>query len=206
MRTIQEEFTTCAKHYKNDPPLIDGLWQDLKRRYETIGRYYHNLDHLDQITDELIPFKHAFTNWNAVVFAIAYHDVIYSPVRNNNEKRSADFAGKALEKIGMSSDQTGRCRGFILATKNHTAADRETDLFTDADLSIFGTDPSVYTDYSKKIRQEYHVFPDLIYKPGRRKVLLHFLNLSRIFKTEEFASRFEEKARKNLADELEMLQ
>ena len=48
-------------------------------------------------------------------------------------------------------------------------------------------------------------YPDLLYKPGRKKVLQHFLSMERIFKTEQFFSRFEDKARKNLLQEFETL-
>jgi predicted metal-dependent HD superfamily phosphohydrolase len=46
------------------------------------------------------------------------------------------------------------------------------------------------------------MYPDFLYRPGRRKVLQHFLDMERIFKTEEFASKFEKQARVNLGWEL----
>ncbi|HET7178254.1 MAG TPA: hypothetical protein VFI14_00955 [Chryseosolibacter sp.] len=52
------------------------------------------------------------------------------------------------------------------------------------------------------MRREYSMYPDFLYRPGRRKVLQYFLDMERIFKTEEFASKFEKQARGNLEREL----
>lgn len=98
-----------------------------------------------------------------------------------------------------------KCQALILATKKHEPADYETNLFTDADLSILGSDPGTYNRYLKNIRKEYAMYPDILYDPGRKKVLLHFLNMDQIFKTKEFSGQLEAQARKNLEAELKML-
>jgi len=59
--------------------------------------------------------------------------------------------------------------------------------------------------YYKNARKEYAIFPDFVYKPGRKKVLLHFLAMERIFKTDYFFHKFEMQAKQNLQKELEML-
>ena len=60
--------------------------------------------------------------------------------------------------------------------------ENDINLFTDADLAILGAEPEIYKNYAAAIRQEYSVFPDPIYIPGRKKVLLHFLKMERLFK------------------------
>ena len=80
-----------------------------------------------------------------------------------------------------------------------------TNLFTDADLSILGSDSIAYKAYVENVRREYSMYPDFLYKPGRKKVLIHFLSVESIFKTNEFATRFEAQARKNVNDELSKL-
>lgn len=79
--------------------------------------------------------------------------------------------------------------------------DPDAALFIDADLSILGKSPPVYNSYSKQIRQEYAVYPDTLYLPGRKKVILHFLEMPRIYKTDFFYEKYEEQARKNLRRE-----
>lgn len=94
---------------------------------------------------------------------------------------------------------------MIIATKRHEAADYETNLFTDADLSILGSDNDTYHQYLRNIRREYSMYPGLIYNAGRKKVVLHFLGMDAIFKTKEFSERLEAQARKNLKAELSRL-
>jgi len=77
-------------------------------------------------------------------------------------------------------------------------------LFTDADLSILGAEWPIYHNYTDQIRQEYAIYPDFMYKPGRKKVLLHFLKMERIFKTDYFYITFEAQAIKNIKQELEL--
>jgi predicted metal-dependent HD superfamily phosphohydrolase len=55
------------------------------------------------------------------------------------------------------------------------------------------------------IRKEYNFYPDFMYKPGRQKVLQHFIQMPRIYKTDYFHDRYEEKARDNLHVELKEL-
>jgi predicted metal-dependent HD superfamily phosphohydrolase len=44
-----------------------------------------------------------------------------------------------------------------------------------------------------------------MYNPVRKKVLLHFLSMERIFKTDYFYTHFEKQARENLQKEMELL-
>lgn len=93
-----------------------------------------------------------------------------------------------------------------MATKDHrSAADPDTDLLTDADLAVLGRDWPVYKAYSEKIRREYAIYPDALYKPGRKAVLQHFLAMERIFKTTYFYDRFEKQSRQNLQQEYDGL-
>jgi len=78
-------------------------------------------------------------------------------------------------------------------------------LFTDADLSILGQSWEVYFTYSKHVRKEYGQYPLFLYKKGRKKVLKHFLDMERIFKTDHFFELYEKHARVNLQRELEIL-
>ena len=102
--------------------------------------------------------------------------------------------------------QIDLCVQHILATKSHAVSENnDTNLFTDADLSVLGADREVYEQYYKQIRKEYSIYPDLMYNPGRKKVLQNFLGMKRIFKTDYFYGKFEEKARRNITAELNEL-
>ncbi len=61
----------------------------------------------------------------------------------------------------------------------------------DADLSILGQDLEIYLGYTREIRKEYSIYPDVLYKPGRKKVLRYFLDLESIFKTDYSKEKYE---------------
>lgn len=155
--------------------------------------------------DELEVHKHKFKNWDTIIFAIAYHDIIYNTLKTNNEERSADVAVKKLSAASFPDQSVAFCKRLILATKRHERADEETNLFTDADLSILGAEPESYNKYAEQIRREYSIYPDLVYNPGRKKVLMHLLGMSNIYKTKEFADKYEVQARINIEAELKQL-
>jgi predicted metal-dependent HD superfamily phosphohydrolase len=128
-------------------------------------------------------------------------------VASDNEERSAAFAEQHLNRINYPTQKIERCRQHILATKTHDLTqDNDTNLFTDADLCILGQSWNIYASYMNNIRKEFDVYPDPIYKAGRRKVLEHFLRMEPLFKTPHFHELYEEKAKENIREEILLLQ
>lgn len=199
---IKDEFQKALGDFTNDTEHLIRLWNEVAKRYSSKGRHYHNLLHLESITEQLTPFKDRFASWHTIIFAIAYHDVVYNILKNNNEQESAEFAGDRLQSAGCPENLISRCMDLILATKDHAPGDEETNLFADADLAILGADPEMYDMYSRQIRLEYSLYPDFVYNPGRKKVLMHFLGMPSIYKSPEFAAKYESAARKNIQREL----
>jgi predicted metal-dependent HD superfamily phosphohydrolase len=88
---------------------------------------------------------------------------------------------------------------FYHDVKKHAISNNaDTNLFTDADLSVLGESRDQYEKYCFQVRREYAIYPDIVYKPGRKKVISHFLQMERIFKTTAFSDRYEKQARENL--------
>jgi len=205
-KILEPLFTLMIAELTGDA-LGASYWSEIELNYGKSKRHYHNLQHLDAITRELLEIKHALTNWQTLLFSIAYHDIIYNPLRHNNEEKSAEFAFKRMTTLHCNAEQINNCTAQILATKTHTvSADADTNYFTDADLSILGSSPAVYKGYVQSIRKEYKLYPDFIYNPGRQKVLKHFLEMPAIFKTAHFANKYESSARINLQEELRSLE
>jgi predicted metal-dependent HD superfamily phosphohydrolase len=202
---IKQEFLECMKNYTSNREQHQTMWDEVERNYSRSDRHYHNLSHLHSLLSELKIYKDKFANWDVIIFAIAYHDLVYNTLKSNNEERSAEIAIKRLTKISFPEKLTVFCAQLIQATKKNESNDFETNLFTDADLSILGADPDTYRAYSKQIRREYSIYPELIYNQGRKKVLTRFLNMDKIFKTNEFSVRYELNARINLQTELHLL-
>jgi predicted metal-dependent HD superfamily phosphohydrolase len=196
---MEKEFNRVVNQYKRN----SNLWTDVVQAYTSKGRHYHTLVHLNHLITELKPFQNQFTCWETLVFAIAYHDFVYKATVRDNEEQSAKVAEARLTEINFLVLEIARCKQFILVTKKHEPVNREIDLFTDADLAILGATPERYQQYTVEIRKEYSIYPDLLYKAGRKKVLQHFLKMNRIYKTIEFYERYEQTARRNLQTELE---
>jgi len=131
---------------------------------------------------------------------------VYNPAKSDNEEKSAGLATVRMQQLSTPAGMIERCGRQILATKQHGGHhDADTNYFLDADLSVLGQPWEVYASYYKNIRKEYAIYPALIYNPGRRKVLNHFLQMERIFKTAHFFNKFEQQARLNLQKESTLL-
>jgi predicted metal-dependent HD superfamily phosphohydrolase len=182
------------------------LWKEIESSYSAKSRHYHTLYHLKDLLQQLEQVRSEIANWDTVLFTLYYHDVVYNSRKGDNEERSAQYAIRRMKELGVPLNITGDCEKQIIATKSHQVSESgDTNLFTDADLSILGRDWEVYQRYTGNIRKEYAIYPDLIYKPGRRKVLRHFLAMERIFKTRYFYDKFERQARQNIEGELALL-
>ena len=203
---LQGRFTQTCIQFSQDQNLIESFWLEIEKKYSEKGRHYHNLQHLENMFSELDVVKDKIENFVNISFSVFYHDVIYDASSKNNEEKSAEFAKSRLQKLNCNSSDIDLIFDQIIATKAHQKAD-DNDIcyLLDADLSILGKDPETYIDYTKKIRKEYSIYPDLFYKPGRKKVLRHFLELENIFKTEDFKTKYEIQARKNIEAEIESL-
>lgn len=155
---------------------------------------------------ELESVKEEISDFDALLFSVFYHDIIYKVTSKDNEEKSAEIAKKRLEKINTPSEKITKIYNQILATKSHKRIeDSDTNFLLDADLAILGNDWQVYENYIHQIRKEYSIYPDFLYNPGRKKVLTHFLEFDEIFKTDHFEGKYEKIARENIQREISML-
>ena len=203
---LKERFSGICSLFTNDLKLTENLWAEIEKKYAEKGRHYHNLGHLDNMSTELENVRNKITCFTSVSFSIFYHDAIYNSTSKSNEEKSAEFAIKHLQKLGTDLRFREKVSEQILATKLHERShDNDINYLLDADLSILGAGPDDYLAYTQKIRKEYSIYPDLLYKPGRKKVLQHFLDSESIFKTNYFIENYEVQARKNIRAEIESL-
>lgn len=203
---LSQAFMQLASEYTTDSALIQKLWEEIEQKHSESGRYYHTLTHLENLAEELSAVQSEITHWPELVFAICYHDSIYKVQKQDNEEKSAQLAEERLTALGVPQQSRERCIQHILATKGHESSENaDTRFFTDADLSVLGRSWDLYEAYYRRIRQEYKVYPAILYNSGRKKVLNHFLQMDRIYKTPWFYQQYEQQARKNLQQELNLL-
>ncbi|NOQ74439.1 MAG: hypothetical protein GQ574_20685 [Crocinitomix sp.] len=200
---LKTRFFELIGRQTADAGLANAYWAEIEAAHSNKNRIYHNLTHLENLFLELEQVKDQIDDWNTVSWAVFYHDIVYNVRKQDNEERSADLAVKRLSEIAYPKEQVERCKMQIIATKSHAIMDdQDANLFTDADLSILGKNWETYEAYTKAIRKEYKIYPNLLYKPGRKKVLMHFLEMERLFKTAHFVELYEVEARENLGKEL----
>ena len=203
---LKQTFIALLSKYTDDEPLVLDLWNEISRNYSKKNRYYHTLQHLENLLSQMTDTKPQIKDWDTVLFTLYYHDLVYDSMKSDNEKRSADLAEKRLKKANAPTEIIEKCKAQIMATKAHLlSSDNDTNYFTDADLSVLGQTWEVYLTYYQNVRKEYAIYPDFLYNPGRKKVLKHFLAMERIFKTNYFYSKFEQQARENLEKEYNIL-
>jgi len=203
---LKEKFEILCLNFTDNKNLIVNFWNEIEKKYSAESRHYHNLRHLENMFEEVENVKALIKNFNNISFSIFYHDVIYDATSKSNEEKSAELAKERLEDLNIAKEDIQKVYAQILATKSHQKSDdQDTNFLLDADLSILGKDNKAYLEYTKQIRKEYSIYPNFLYKPGRKKVLEHFLELESIFKTDFFKAKYEVQARKNIEVELRNL-
>lgn len=203
---LKERFLQLCTPFTKDPYLIHTLWSEIEKKHSEKGRHYHNLHHLDHMFSEFDSVKSKIESFTVISFSVFYHDVVYDAASKSNEEKSAELAESKLQELNIDQNLIIKVSRQIIATKSHRESDdSDTNYLLDADLSILGQDAETYREYTQKIRKEYSLYPDLLYKPGRKKVLRHFLELDSIFKTEDFREKYEKRTRENILFEIESL-
>ncbi|MBO9674503.1 MAG: hypothetical protein J7577_13730 [Sphingobacteriaceae bacterium] len=203
---LKETFTELLKNYTKNESIITDFWEEIEENYTRKERYYHALQHLDNLLKYLFEVKDKIESWETILFTLFYHDIIYNALNPDNEAQSAELAVARMKQVSVPDHIVFNCKTQILATKTHLYdSDPDTNYFTDADLSVLGQSHESYSAYAKNVRKEYSIYPDLIYNQGRKKVLEHFIKMERIYKTDYFYHKFENQAKQNLQFELDQL-
>ncbi|WP_284653516.1 HD domain-containing protein [Flavobacterium terrisoli] len=204
---LTDTFLHLVKQYSNDHELANNMWLEIFTKYSDSKRHYHTIEHLEAMVAELKEVKTKIEDWDTILFATFYHDIIYKASSNSNEEDSAKVAMQRLSDIKYPAEKIAKCAQLIIATKQHELSeDTDTNFLTDVDLSILGKSADIYQSYAEKIREEYSLYPDFMYNSGRKKALQHFLQMDSIYKTEHFINKYEKQARINIGNELIAIQ
>ncbi|NJM80140.1 MAG: hypothetical protein HC854_11955 [Flavobacterium sp.] len=201
---LHQIFIDLFKDIGFAPASIDRHWDDLEKAYTSKSRKYHNLIHLENMIASFNDYKEQLQFPNEVLYAIFYHDIIYKTTRKDNETKSAVYALKILpENANIHKDLV---YNMICATQLHQHNSiQDINWLIDFDLKILASNWEKYQIYCQQIRKEYKIYPDLLYKPGRKKALAHFLENDFIFQTDEFRTMYENQALKNIKKEINQL-
>jgi predicted metal-dependent HD superfamily phosphohydrolase len=184
-----------------DPVLVEREFEDVSRHYAGPGRFYHTLDHVQNVLETIESLRSHAQNLNAVQLAAWLHDLIYDSKASDNEERSAELAQNLSKRLSIPKGDV--VAALILKTKTHVAGDDpDAKVLIDADLAILGASEPEYRKFAASIRKEYAWVPDADFRMGRRRVLESFLARPTIY---HLLGHLEEKARRNLSAEIAQL-
>lgn len=127
--------------------------------------------------------------------ALLYHDILYIPGFSQNEEGSAQWFKNDAMYLGVSNDKIAEVSGYILATKHKEPPRSPTEaLVVDIDMSILAEPYGFFLAYDTDVAVEYGMYPQTLFRAGRRTFLIDLLTKPQIFYSEAFIGSGAEKA------------
>jgi predicted metal-dependent HD superfamily phosphohydrolase len=198
---MRESWQNLLRSWGVDPVEADRTFEKIAQAYAGPGRFYHTLDHVQEVVRTIESLGSHTKHLHAVNLAAWLHDVIYDRRASDNEERSAECAERSCEELSIPVG--GLVASLIRRTKSHEAGgDADAQVLLDADLAILGAGEPAYWDYAVKIRLEYDWVPEPEYRAGRRQILERFLARPRLY---HLLGHLEEPARRNHSAEMARL-
>jgi len=162
---------------------------DVIDRWSEPHRHWHVLDHLfDMLNDikELYSDKKINDReYNIMVVAAIFHDIVYNPKRTDNKEKSIQYMNSQLtskdlfDKSKLSNwrrtEDTIRINEIILGTKIHDSKDSLCKKFNKLDTKILDAQFIEMLDWENKIYKEYEWAGWKRYKKNRIKFLLSYI-------------------------------
>jgi predicted metal-dependent HD superfamily phosphohydrolase len=182
-------------------------WYDrLTNAYAEDHRHYHNQRHIAECLGEFDAARHLVGQAEAVELALWFHDAVYRARAGDNEERSAALAKQCLDEAGVSALISNGVVELVMVTKHHQPGENAAaGVMIDIDLSILGQTEERFLEYEAQIRKEYAWVPGIIFGPKRAEILEDFLRRDRIYRTDWFYNKYEEKARRNIEASIRQL-
>jgi predicted metal-dependent HD superfamily phosphohydrolase len=140
------------------------------------NRSYHNLNHLNDLISQINENKSNFSEkeYEKLMLAAIFHDVVYDPSSSTNEEDSANFLMECA--VDKTNSDILDVKQMILDTKTHNSTTKLSESFNNYDMNIVERDFEQLVEWEKGISEEYSVYPKEKYKEGRVKFLESLLD------------------------------
>lgn len=190
---------------KRGPGYHAQLYRRLAYYYNQPGRYYHNLDHINNCLTKFDEVKHLLKEPDVVELAIWFHDAIYEVWADDNEGMSAGLANFfIIHLMGLPRKLANKVAYLIERTR----------YFKDG-MWKPGTNDSKYLvdiDLFSGLGGEWHTFhknwelnnkefdwkdPNEL-RRGQLAMFTNFHKRAPLYKTDYFRERYEEQTKSNL--------
>lgn len=175
-----------------------SLYETIADKYSEPHRRYHTLEHIQHCLSQLDEARHLADDPDAIELALWFHDLIYDPTADDNERRSAETFDSLLGAL-MPAERAVHVRRLIVDTEYPSEpGDRDGKLMVDIDLSSFALPWDQFMRDTEDIRSEYSHVPEKQFYAGKLKFLDKLLSRPRFYLTDHFHDRLESQARANI--------
>ncbi len=183
---------------------------ELVARWAEPHRRYHGAAHLEEVLAVLagLGADGGLSRRDQAVADLAawFHDAVYDPTAEDNERQSARLAASELGSLGVPEPEIDEIVAAVTMTADHVTrpGDPVAAALHDADLWILSAPTERFDEYCVQVRQEYAAVPDNTYRIRRSAILHGLLSRERLYLTER-AQQWTSAARANLLRELDHL-
>jgi len=148
---------------KCDEKTILAMWNESQRSY-------HSLSHLDDLIDQINKdhLKYTERQYEKLILSALFHDVVYDPLKFDNEEKSAEFFLSCCED--KNNPDILEVHQIILDTKTHESSTPLSENFSKYDMSIVERKYEDLLEWENGIHEEYESYGEM-YKPARLKFL-----------------------------------
>ena len=144
-------------------------------RWNESHRHYHSLNHLNDLIAQINENKSKYSEkeYEKLLIASLFHDIVYDPMKSDNEEKSAEFF------IECCSDKTNQditeIKQMILDTKTHQSNTLLSESFNNFDMNIVERDFDQLLEWERGIHEEFQAYGEM-YKFGRLQFLESILD------------------------------
>lgn len=135
---------------------VFAYYADPKRHYHTMQHILMGIEEIDELRRDTDIEEFDKSAMGCLEFAWWYHDIVYDPMRKDNEESSAYEAENDADDLGLHFAHKKIIKNFIMATKiGHTPQNIYEKYIQDIDLVIFGQSKQLVFRYDDDIVKEY---------------------------------------------------
>ena len=215
MQTLRTRWTAdvLALGVEVSREVLLGEGSDLLDRWLEDHRVYHDAVHLAEVLAALDELHEAGDlpdhEWHLAALVAWFHDAVYDAGAEPgaNEEASAVLAQERLPRLGVEADDVSDIARLVRESATHemSSDDPLTRAFHDADLWILAAPTERFDGYCHQVRLEYRQVPATDFARGRIAVLTPFVQRERLYLTDHAHVHWTDRARLNLAREIERL-
>ncbi|NJL14013.1 MAG: adenylyltransferase/cytidyltransferase family protein [Microscillaceae bacterium] len=171
MDALYAQYAPVLAEYGIDDlaPILNA-WREPHRHYHTEAHLQYLLKAIAQLQENS---QLTEENQKVLVMTAFFHDIVYDPLRQDNEEQSAALFA-AMTQPHPKADLVQK---IILDTRHHEPTEALSRQFSELDMHIVTqADFPALLRWERAIFKEYQYLDYPVYREGRLALLAHFIN------------------------------